>query len=291
MKVAVILGVFLIISEFNLCLTWCLKSLGVQECDFNLLHISVYNFRAFLSVQSRDVRQIPTLVETSWPEKLLSFVARGFPSNSAHSPANKCQRIIQSYRTGVDCHGRLWMVDSGSWECPPKIIVYNLKSPWNNEIHRHVFENATEGIFTSLSIDPVDHAGRFTRAYLTVRGRLLYLYDQSQNSLHLTDIRGIREMEFQENDIIHMETDIIGNLMGKGHSLIADSKNFLYYIIPKDGVVVKWNIKKPLTAENHEILHFQSQEMIGLLFSFQESLWVINAHAIGDNHSHRIHSD
>lgn len=283
MKVAVILGVFLIISEFNPCLTWCLKSLGVQECDFNLLHISVYNFRAFLSVQSRDTRQIPTLVETSWPEKLLSFVARGFPSNSGHIPTNKCQRIIQSYRTGVDGHGRLWMVDSGSWECPPKIIVYNLKSPWNNEIHRHVFENATEGIFTSLSIDPVDHAGRFTRAYLTVRGSncivtysleekkfwtlcsrdssenyhfpshfsesfilpigLLYFYDQSQNSLHITDIRGIRETEFQENDIIHMETNIIGNLMGKGHSLITDSKNFLYYIIDRDGVVVKWNIK------------------------------------------------
>ncbi|XP_059622715.1 uncharacterized protein LOC132265933 [Phlebotomus argentipes] len=319
--IRVIFGAFLLTTGLNATHGWCLQSLGVQQCDFELLHVSVHHLKAFLSVKSKNTSQIATLVETSWPENLLHFVARRFPNAQAHNLATGCQRIVQSWRTAVDAKSRLWVIDRGSPKCPPKLIVYNLRTPWNSEVHRHVFGNATEGIFTSLTIDPETHAGRFTRAYLTLKESncfvvysleeksfrtlcskdtarfsesvilptgQLYLYDSTRNSLHFGDMRRIRDEEFHRNDVIFWETMIIGSLLGSGRSLTVDSHNFLYYIIPRDGVIVKWNTATPLTAENHDVLHFQATEMLCLIWSYQESLWLINSVASENIHSVRL---
>ncbi|GAB0091057.1 hypothetical protein DMENIID0001_058540 [Sergentomyia squamirostris] len=318
---------------------WCLKNLGVRNCDVELLDVAVYNIRAFLSVRrSAGGSQSGTLIETSWPETtfLLPGISRRFPNGLAHAlgevSAGKCQKIIQSFRTDVDAKGRLWMMDSGSRECPPKMIVYNLHSPWSNEVHRHIFENSLN--FTSLTVDPLENIKGFTRAFLTMMdsnclvvysleektfatlcshpetiipsfreivvlndGNIL-LYDQHMNQLQSADLRILRQVELSqgsqgsdENQVILFESRPLGELMGKASSLTTDSQNNLYYIIERDGVIVTCDIRKPLTAENHEVIHFDEFNMIKLLWSFKESLWVIHSSTLvagATNHSLRI---
>ncbi|XP_055693421.1 uncharacterized protein LOC129795899 [Lutzomyia longipalpis] len=273
------LSIFLLIFSVNPLWGWCLKNLGMQEGDYELLHLSLYKFRAFLSIRSNSEGRIATLIEAPWPENSLSFATRPFPGSvNGEGEEGVCQGIVQSWRTAVDTKGRLWVVDRGDADgvCPPKIVIFNLRKTWKSEVHRHVFTNATEGLITSLTIDPQPH-GSFTRAYLTLRGSnciavysleekkfwtlctkstplqftetiilptgILYLYDGTQNILHATDLHTLRKKEFHVNEAFLIQTVPIGNLLGHARSLLIDTQNSLYYIIPRFGAVVKWNIE------------------------------------------------
>lgn len=68
-----------------------------------------------------------SLIESTWPENLMPFKPRIFPNELAHSRSNSdCNGILRAISTAVDKNGLLWVLDSGSIYCHPKVIVYNL---------------------------------------------------------------------------------------------------------------------------------------------------------------------
>lgn len=67
-------------------------------------------------------------METIWPENLLTMIPpKIFPNDLSHSKRpSDCNGIIQAVGTTVDSTGLLWVIDSGSKYCLPKLLVYDL---------------------------------------------------------------------------------------------------------------------------------------------------------------------
>lgn len=141
-----ILSCFLFWTEVR---SWDLSQLKLDSDDYVVTDVSNYYVRSFLCIKSRnnsvnsklhnlkwlDVNfaslvisfVVPTLIETIWPENLLLIPPRIFPSDLSHTKSlTDCNGIIQAVGTAVDSTGLLWVIDSGSKYCRPKLLVFDL---------------------------------------------------------------------------------------------------------------------------------------------------------------------
>lgn len=58
---------------------------------------------------------------------MIGIKPKVFPNQKIHRKrSGTCRQIIQGVATDIDSKGRLWLIDSGSQICHPKLIIYDL---------------------------------------------------------------------------------------------------------------------------------------------------------------------
>ncbi|XP_043657534.1 protein yellow isoform X1 [Drosophila teissieri] len=131
------------------------------------LGIDVHNNRLFVTTP-RWKNGVPASLGTlPLPPKESSPAIKPYPSWEAHGNPNKpdCSKLMSVYRTAVDKCNRIWLIDSGvvnatinlNQICPPKIVVYDLKSDklivrYNLEAS-HVMQDS---LYSNIVVDIVE---------------------------------------------------------------------------------------------------------------------------------------
>lgn len=98
----------------------------------------------------------------------------------------------------------------------------------------------------------------------------------------------LNEIQTAGDHLVHLKIDryvvvkYLGSLLGPSTALTVsqsiDSTNkdkYLYYHLPRDGAILRWNFRQPLTAEGHEILHFSRKPIVQILFGAKGSVWIV----------------
>lgn len=83
----------------------------------------------------------------------------------------------------------------------------------------------------------------------------------------------------------------MGRLLGRVKSLTMHPKGKIYYILPRDGAVMAWNPKLPLSAEYHEVAYLHGGNLTQVVFGWKGSVWAISRdylHDTGRKFSHAI---
>ncbi|XP_037025083.1 major royal jelly protein 5 [Bradysia coprophila] len=319
------LSVIIILSYLFWTEAWNLSQLNLNANDYVITDVSNYYIRSFLCIKSRnDSVKLPTLIETIWPENLLLIPPKIFPSDLSHTKSlTDCNGIIQAVGTAVDRTGFLWVIDSGSKYCRPKLLVFDLKK--NEEIHRHQF-NIRRHAFTSIKIGPsngFDCAGRpNVQAFITLDSAdylIVYsLYESRWWKLQLItpdniivqpkDIAILKNELFVSDECGHLWTakldvlnrvkyphyyairvQFIADLLGPSTQLAIDPNGALYYYLPSDGALLRWNSKKPLNAENHDVLDLSPTKVVDIIFGARGSVWIVKESSdYVDDHCKRI---
>lgn len=123
---------------------------------------------------------------------------------------------------------------------------------------------------------------------ITMKSKNELLITDRNNGLWLADLS---EIHYNASRIIHKKIDLhvmikyLGSLLGAS-TAVAVTQNigsdinskYLYYHLPRDGVVLRWNFHQPLTAEAHEILYFTKSPIVQILFGAKGSVWIVYQH-------------
>ena len=104
---------------------------------------------------------------------------------------------------------------------------------------------------------------------------LALIYDELDKSLYYVDLKVGRAQG-------QLYASQLGHLLGSTRSLTVDPDGFLYYSVNRDGVLFRWNTKSKLTAENHEVLQFQSTPIVKCLLGVQGAVFLVNERPIDD---------
>ena len=125
-----------------------------------------------------------------------------FPNLKIHGKRlGTCRQIIQSVGTDIDSKGRLWMIDSGSTICHPKLIIYDLlylnegevlcmlnqifliKLSFT-EVQFQTFNNIKDKTFNSILVDPILAGLTDSRAYISlVNEEFLFVYSFNERKI------------------------------------------------------------------------------------------------------------
>lgn len=246
--------------------TWDLSSLNIT--NFQVIQVSRYYSRAFLCIKSTTSDLIPTFIETNWPESVLSFQSKVFPSNN----------VVTS---DVDRKGRLWLIENLN---PPKLIIYNLLK-FDSKIVEHDFSDEFErNSISSIVCDTIQDGSSnsfisfYEKEFLLIYSLkdrsmkklnfinehqrafneklnfpiitfgfscVLFLTDKSGHLFYLDVLSLRRKLDFSwaAESELDVSVRFLGDLLGPPNSLIVDPQGCLYYIIKKYGCVLRWNPK------------------------------------------------
>lgn len=222
----------------------------------------------------------------------------------------------------MDSRGNIFILDNGSEEsgCPPKLIILTFfNQEIQRKIFNGYKANSFTDLI--LDVKPLGLKYNATRAYLSVRDKdyiLMYslthnevtklkiqpshvdiftpqplsitamtmlvswrraevalLYDDLEKAVYYVDLRLGRSQRA-------LYASRWGTLLGSTRSLLVDPDGFLYYAVDRDGVLFRWNTKTKLTAENHQVLHFQTATMAQNLIGSHGALFIINEKPIDE---------
>lgn len=148
------------------------------------------------------------------------------------------------------------------------ILSYSMS---HNEVKRLKIQPSHTDVFTqqSLSITAM------TMMTSMGRGEVAIIYDNLEKGLYYVDLR-IGRSQGQVYAIY------LGTLLGSTKSLTVDPDGILYYSTDRDGAVFRWNTKSKLSAENHEVLLFQSSTIAQILIGTQGGTYLINEKPIDE---------
>lgn len=106
-----------------------------------------------------------------------------------------------------------------------------------------------------------------------------------------------------------IDVEFIADLLGTSTALTVDPNGSLYYYLPRDGAVVRWNsrfalfvkineslghyvacrYRKPLKAENHDVLYLSPTPIVEIIFGAKGSVWIVRESPDNiDDHCKRI---
>lgn len=92
--------------------------------------------------------------------------------------------------------------------------------------------------------------------------------------------------------VVQVKATFVADLLGRcGDALAADPAGRLYYDMPRDGAVVRWDTRRPLRAEHHDVLHFTSVPVAQIVVGYKGAVWVVGketADGSGDEHCQRV---
>lgn len=99
---------------------------------------------------------------------------------------------------------------------------------------------------------------------------------------NLNQIQSLNRKHGKEDIDFYVEVKYLGTLLGPAKSLAvpnsfdsADiSQKYLYYHLPRDGAILRWNFQRPLTAEGHDVLYFADASVAQILFGAKNSVWI-----------------
>ncbi|KAJ6645694.1 Major royal jelly protein 3, partial [Pseudolycoriella hygida] len=306
---------------------WNLNQLNLRASDYVVTDVSKYYIRSFLCIKSsNESMKIPTLIETIWPENLLLMISpKIFPSDLSHARrSSDCNGIIQAVGTAVNKAGLLWVIDNGSRYCPPKLLIFDLMT--NEEIQRFAF-NIRRHAFTSIkSVEDGSYNPRGrsdSQAIITLdRADFLIFYSLNKRRWWKLQLITSDGMVVIPKDIAILGTDklyasdecghlwtaevdvhkwtkaklfnevrveFIADLLGTSTALTIDPNGSLLYYLPRDGAVVRWNSRKPLRAENHDVLYLSPTPIVKIIFGSKGSVWIVKESPdYVDDHCKRI---
>jgi hypothetical protein len=69
-------------------------------------------------------------------------------------------------------------------------------------------------------------------------------------------------------------------LLGSPKGLAIHPKDYLFYILPRDGAVVMWDPRTPLSAEWHEVVYQNNYNLTQLLFGQKGNVYAISENSI-----------
>lgn len=89
-----------------------------------------------------------------------------------------------------------------------------------------------------------------------------------------------------------IKATFVADLLGRcGDALAADPAGRLYYDLPRDGAVVRWDTRRPLRAEHHDVLHFTTVPVAQIVVGYKGGVWVVGKTTEedgGDEHCQRV---
>ena len=153
------------IFSVNFVFGWDLYHLDIK--DFTVNHVLIYNSRAIISIASTNKKkEIPSLIEVPFPENTKTKAKAIL--NSPIFGADDCDYVVRSVSTNIDQQGRLWILDNGSRNCSPKILVYNLGYRFYRLRYQSLklYENRT---FSSILIDPKVAVNGDVKAFISLK--------------------------------------------------------------------------------------------------------------------------
>lgn len=122
---------------------------------------------------------------------------------------------------------------------------------------------------------------------ITVKSKNELLITDQNNGLWSADVN---EIDY-DSRVIHKKIDLyvkikyLGSLLGASTAVTVTqnigsyiNSKYLYYHLPRDGVILRWNFHQPLTAEAHEILYFTKSPIVQILFGAKGSVWIVYQH-------------
>jgi hypothetical protein len=263
----------------------------------DITRLAIWRSRAYLISPS-----IPSsLLEISWQPTLPSSSrVRRFP---AIPSLRRCHGIQTASDVKTDTFGRLWVLDSGSETCPPKILIYDMLVYRFNENIKYEFEY---GVILDNFVVDSGSTRHSSMAYLTGDNQLFVYSIYKGNSWRVktninNEITGLtinkgglyqRSSIFIEvnhleifqiytsnllDDEVHAEK--IGYLLGPNSAgIISDNKGGIYYMLSRDYVALKWNSNLPLEAESHSLI-LQSYSLLYnvIYFSYDshKNIWAL----------------
>lgn len=115
---------------------------------------------------------------------------------------------------------------------------------------------------------------------------------------NLNQIQSENRKHVKENIDFFVEVKYLGTLLGSAKSLAVPNsfdstdatQKYLYYHLPRDGAILRWNFQQPLTAEGHDVLYLADASVAQILFGAKNSVWIAyEQNDEYDDHCKRIH--
>lgn len=114
---------------------------------------------------------------------------------------------------------------------------------------------------------------------VAVNQNRLYISDSLSGRLFLLPVKTIRQLPFPEDGVQKMtlksNVTYLGRLLGRANGLKLDLWDNLYYIIPRDGAIVKWKPGHSLKAENHLVIFQREINVSQIILGVGNKAWVI----------------
>ncbi|XP_053690208.1 uncharacterized protein LOC128738824 [Sabethes cyaneus] len=121
---------------------------------------------------------------------------------------------------------------------------------------------------------------------VAINHNVLYISDALSGRLFSLPIKSIRQLNFPEGGIQKMITKTnvtyMGRLLSRASGLKLDLRDNLYYIIVRDGAVVKCKPDQSLKAENHAVILQREINVIQIVLGVAGNGWAISSHFLSD---------
>lgn len=143
------------------------------------------------------------------------------------------------------------------------ILAYSLT---HNEVRKLKIQPSHVDVFSQQ--EPISITA-MTMMTATGRGEVALLYDDIDKGVYYVDLRIGRS----QGQLYAIK---LGSLLGRTRSVVVDRNGNLYYMADRDGALFRWNTKTKLSAENHEVLHFQTATSAQVLIGTQGAIYLID---------------
>lgn len=74
---------------------------------------------------------------------------------------------------------------------------------------------------------------------------------------------------------VHLKVRRVADLLGRSGRLSVDPAGLLYYALARDGAVVRWDTKRALQAEHHDVLFFSAVPVVRIVFGYKGGVWMV----------------
>ncbi|KDR24274.1 uncharacterized protein LOC110827463 [Zootermopsis nevadensis] len=210
--------------------------------------------------------------------------------------------------------GRLWVLDAGTKICSPKVIVFDLRRNeevlrvWLTNVASHALTSIVADPFVgawgprayvggsrsgallvigqsgwwqigldvkSLEKERMHAVGAVTLA-LSRRESLLYLAEPDSDRMFSLDLSAIRSSpQPSSNKAKRQPVTFLGRKLGPSRGLVQDLSAGLHYFLPRDHAVVRWDTRRPLSAESHTVLLQSPKTLPQVSHMFLDPQWQV----------------
>ncbi|XP_062559626.1 uncharacterized protein LOC134224308 [Armigeres subalbatus] len=293
-------------------LGWDLSSLGIQ--NFTIKHVSLYKSRAFITIEDSNVSLVeaswPENKLSTRPRVLCENDRPGRHECCDHLNHVICTDVDSGARLWILDRGdnegfcSPKIVIRSLILVPNKEIMYQFSTS-SNAFHSIVVDpikasdGDTRAFVTMVDTDYILIFSLFKQTFgklkferkdlspispislseVAINQNHLYISDSLSGRLFLLPVKTIRQLSFPEcgvqKMILKTSVTYLGRLLGRAKGLKLDLWDNLYYIIPRDGAVVKWKPGHTLRAENHSVIYQREINVTQIILGVGNKAWVI----------------
>ncbi|XP_055531850.1 uncharacterized protein LOC129722430 [Wyeomyia smithii] len=316
----VIASLIALVSFLNsFAFSWDLSPIGLSE--FTVRQVSLYKSRAFLTINSPNVTLVEASWPENKIGVRPRILSDGFNplNNSCDGLANiigtDIDRVARLWildrgntvpfcspklviRSLIIATSREIRYDFGSSDRVFHSIVVDPMQASDGDTRAFItFENTDYLLMFSLFKREVGRMKFEKRDFsplspislseVAINHNVLYISDGLSGRLFSLPIKSIRQLSFPEGGVQKMTTKAnvtyMGRLLGRATGLKLDLKDNLYYIIARDGAVVKCKPDQSLRAENHAVILQREIDVVQIVLGVAGKGWVIASHFLSND--------